>query len=234
MLTDNEKAHIRAEELFRHEVQKQLAGENKEESRLWGIINSAFFLWFMSTIIVGLAGFFYSSWDKKREERRIEVERIQIVEQEKRATTRKIDVEVSNRLRYFNQVLSSKKRISPSEIRALDQPSKADYPVNAFPEYENRNLQSLLWELLQVIPEEERREVEPAYYAAQRLSLVFLKVKQQDEVEKLFPLQKSPAHQSAQTEALLAPEFEKNREALRDLNLRRWGKPIDALYVQSQ
>jgi hypothetical protein len=56
MLTEDEKKHIREEELFRREVQQQFDPEKPPASigkRLWSLMNSGFALWFLSSIVVG-------------------------------------------------------------------------------------------------------------------------------------------------------------------------------------
>jgi hypothetical protein len=63
--------------------------------------------------------------------------------------------------------------MSANLLFILENPSSAD-TVNVFPEFVNRNLQSLLWELLQVIPESEKGDITPAYKQSQNLSTLFL------------------------------------------------------------
>lgn len=61
MLTAEEKARIRAEEIFRDEVRKELADKSKRRSgvggRMWEALNSAFVLWFLGSVVVGYLTF---------------------------------------------------------------------------------------------------------------------------------------------------------------------------------
>ncbi len=55
MLTDDERDHIRAEEIFRTEVRSQLEAATPKPplpKRLWALVNSAIFLWFLSSIVL--------------------------------------------------------------------------------------------------------------------------------------------------------------------------------------
>jgi len=57
-LTDDEKAHLRAEEEFRVELRRQF-GERKP-SRWWTFLNSAFVLWFLGSVsLVGLTALYH-------------------------------------------------------------------------------------------------------------------------------------------------------------------------------
>lgn len=232
MLMEEEKERIRAEEIFRHEVQQQLSSERKKDSRLWNIINSAFFLWFMSTIIVGIISFSYSNFVRNREDQRRKEEASQIIEQEKRIAARKIDAEVSNRLYYFAQLSKFKKQDAPANaIFVLEKPSSVDYPVSVFPEFANRNLQSLLWELLQVVPENEKQDVDLAYKQARRLSSMFLSETSLIAFNSNLPDFRSPLVKKFHSDAINNLFGEHQREQLQAFNLERWGKPLSLLYA---
>src|ERR1700753_1358863 len=105
MLAPKEKKRILAEETFREKVRQQLRKPDKKQSTLWMLVNSAFFLWFMSTIIIGLVSFSYTVWDRSREEQRRKDEDARAIEREKRLTAKKLDAEISNRLYYFGHLL---------------------------------------------------------------------------------------------------------------------------------
>lgn len=234
MLTEEEKERIRAEEIFRYEIQQQLTNERKKDSRLWNIINSAFFLWFMSTIIVGVISVSYSNFVKNREDQRRKEEAAQIIEQEKRVAARKIDAEVSNRLYYFAQLSKFKEHDAPTNaIFILEKPSSVDYPVSVFPEFANRNLQSLLWELLQVVPESEKKEVDLAYKQAQQLSSMFLSENSLIAFNSNLPDFRSSLVKKFHSDAINNLFGEHQREQLQVFNLERWGKPLSLLYTNN-
>jgi hypothetical protein len=170
MLSEDEKAHIREEEILRSEIRKQLDGTQligSKSSAIWKFINSAFFLWFASSVILASASFLYGHWEKQR-----------VVEQERSLTARKLDAEIASRLRYFSAFyqLGNREGARANDLRlkallSLEKPSEAEYPVNVFPEYANRSFRSLLWELTRVVPENEKKGLDTADSAATKLSM---------------------------------------------------------------
>lgn len=63
MLSDDERARIHAEEIFRHEVRNGLKKDERQTVRrgAWGFLNSTFGLWFLSTCVVGAISFLYTN-----------------------------------------------------------------------------------------------------------------------------------------------------------------------------
>jgi hypothetical protein len=66
MLTESEKQKIRAEEIFREEVRTELASKQPARSRIWSFINTSFGLWFLTTVIIGLATWSYSTMQERK------------------------------------------------------------------------------------------------------------------------------------------------------------------------
>lgn len=224
MLTEQEKNHILIEETYRHEIRRELEG-NKNGSngvKVWAIFNSAFFLWFLSTIIIGLVSFSYASWESKKEKQRKEVEQLALVKRENQLTQRKIDNEIANRLNYVYGVLYED-GIVPDPINealiALEKPAVGNYPVSIFPEYAGRSLHSLLWELLQILPEDtkedERQKIKRAYQISQQFPLYYV-IKTQNASSKNMLPNRSNLY------ALFADDF----------NLERWGSPFRQVKVE--
>lgn len=60
-LTDDEKAHIREEEEFRAELRREFA--EKKPNRGWAFLNSAFGLWLLGSVSLGLITFLYQKLD---------------------------------------------------------------------------------------------------------------------------------------------------------------------------
>ena len=57
MLTSEQRASIRAEEIFRREVQRELAslqGDRRISRKLWDFFNTSLGIWFLSSIVLGL------------------------------------------------------------------------------------------------------------------------------------------------------------------------------------
>lgn len=105
MLRNIDRKRIYQEEVYRHEVRAQLdrtdQKNNKVGGKIWTFVNSAFSLWFLSSVVVGIFSFSYAKWDKRRELEREQRERAAFVEQENIQRARKLDAEISSRLTYF-------------------------------------------------------------------------------------------------------------------------------------
>lgn len=74
-LEQSEKDRIFCEETYRLEVRRQIAGDGKEDNA-WTFINSPFFLWLLSSVVLGLITFLYTKWEESREERRFEAQQL--------------------------------------------------------------------------------------------------------------------------------------------------------------
>ena len=86
MLSDSEKTRIREEDIFRAEVQSELASSRKKG--IWDALNSSFVLWCLSSIVLtGIATGFtlYQDWRTQNQ-----VERV--------AREERIDAEIANRI----------------------------------------------------------------------------------------------------------------------------------------
>lgn len=105
MLGYVDRKRIHQEEVYRYDVKTRLGkteqNNNKAGGGIWTFLNSAFFLWFLSSVVIGIISFSYAKWDKQRELEREQRERSALVEQENTQRVRKLDAEVSSRLTYF-------------------------------------------------------------------------------------------------------------------------------------
>src|SRR5713226_855632 len=101
MLSIKEKRRIMDEEIFREATRKQLASNRPTGSnwrKLWSFLNTSFALWFLSTIVVGLATWAYSSHqDMLRSAAR------------DRETLQKLDTETAGRLQYCVQFIEGRR-----------------------------------------------------------------------------------------------------------------------------
>jgi hypothetical protein len=158
MLTEDQKSQIRAEEYFKYEVRKSL--EQKKNStflqRCWMFLNSSFGLWLLSSVVVGLIVNSYSNHEKNVA--------VQVQNQE---TQRKIETEISSRVQSFQielkRILLSKEFYSgllKSTAFSVDAGASklgGENPINVFPEFESRSLQSLIVELEQLFKDENEK-----------------------------------------------------------------------------
>ena len=135
---------------------------NFEKSKLWAIINSAFFLWFSTTVIVGLGTYLFKKWDSQRS--------IYIENQDK---IQKLDTEISSRLEYFREQIKAGES-KQKAILILENPIKSEFPPGVFPELNNRPLRALIYELKTIVPGSERAEIEKALVASNEFKKIYL------------------------------------------------------------
>lgn len=255
MFSNIDRKRIYQEEVYRYEVRTQLdkTNQKKIKGKTWTFVNSAFFLWFLSSVVVGIISFSYAKWDKQREIEREHREQTALLERENIHMAKKLDAEISSRLNYFvisqfitlvesprdeniksiatiitsSEVFENPKwkrlseespvygRLSEDGIMSLDDPNAIDYKVNVYPEYANRNLRSLLLELEDVVPPEQKNEITLAYKQSIKAQAQFLSV-----IEAIRVLKKKgkPGYHTVTSTEL--------KEFCEAFNLKRWGEPV--------
>lgn len=158
MLTEDEKKHFKEEEVFRYEVRKSLEKKEKKPfwPRLWELMNSAFGLWLLSTVVVGLVASSYGDLKAKNE-----------INAKNTETRRKLETEVSSRLQIFRASLlgfSTEQyfQFKYTQLATMVDGTSAqdkDRPLFVFPDFKDRTLQSLLFELEQLTADQEEAKV---------------------------------------------------------------------------
>lgn len=66
MLTEETKNQINAEEIYRNEVRKEIQKNQKKKSTIWSILNSGFTLFFLSSVVIALISWGYTSWEESK------------------------------------------------------------------------------------------------------------------------------------------------------------------------
>lgn len=124
MFRNIDRKRIYQEEVYRCEIRAQLdkaAQKNtKAERKMWAFVNSAFFLWFLSSVVLGSISFSYAKWDKQREIESEQRKRAALAEQENIQRTRKLDSEISSRLTYFFYSQDIPKHVTVTESEVLE------------------------------------------------------------------------------------------------------------------
>lgn len=90
MLPEEEKNRIRAEEIFRYEVRREIETRRPEDSRgkrLWSLVNSTFGVWLLSSVVLGGLTFAYTTYQQRSAE-----------EMRKAQTERHLKEEISGRI----------------------------------------------------------------------------------------------------------------------------------------
>ena len=75
MLTPEQKAAIRAEEVFREEICNEIASARRHQRRgpkLWDVLNSSLIIWFLTSIVVGVISWKISDAALNRERREMQ------------------------------------------------------------------------------------------------------------------------------------------------------------------
>jgi hypothetical protein len=158
MLSSEEKSRIRAEEVFRQEIRRELEARSVPPScgrKVWTLLNSSFALWFLSSVVIaGLTGIVTTN------------ERTHSVQAQKADHQTRLTTEIGFRVgNGVNALLTDEQRIRAGEalstfdvynegLNYLDNrvfyrggasPEQIDYSVYA--EYRDRKFRSLLFEL---------------------------------------------------------------------------------------
>ena len=177
MLTDDEKARIRAEEIFRLEVSRELAASKPRRSpleRAWAFLNSSLGLWVLSSIVLAALTTAFAHYQSNREEqaRKAELER-------------RLDTEISSRissslagLRLDKVRIEQGERYQPEWIYSTaqsyldnffitDPSSRRDFSV--YPDYQNRTFRSLVFELRAAVDSPVRQELTTVLAAYEEL-----------------------------------------------------------------
>jgi len=166
MLTEEEKSRVRAEEIFRAEILRDLQA-NKPRSnhqRLWTLLNSSFALWFLSSVVLAGLTTAVTYYQAKRGEhlRKAELER-------------RLDTEISGRIALARRGAHlDEKRIAQGADYStqavyntaqfyLDNSfitgSSHLYDFSLYPEYQTRTFRSLVFELRSVVDSADRPEL---------------------------------------------------------------------------
>ena len=154
MLSDTDKEKIRHEEIFRMEIRNILAPKTTPFDRFIKVINSAIFIWFLSTIIVGLISVIYARWEKNNLQEKYIIE---------------LETEISMRIFamsiHLDNIAKSDKMTRGALADALscvlfspwyNNVPKFAFIPNAFTRYRERNLRSLFWERFSGNPKSEK------------------------------------------------------------------------------
>ena len=209
-LTEEDKERIYLQEEYRHEIRRRFeeAGKKSKVQRIWPYLNGAFSLWVLSAVVAGTVSWFYTKWERQGE-----------IERERASIQKKIDAEISSRLVYAHTLTFQKGTVPDpigDTINVLEKPSEGKYPVNVFPEFANRSLSSLLWELHQTLPDDvpDKKDVWRAYERSRFVTAVFMK-----KVNNIH----DPLFDDIQT----------FHEVLKfDFNLKRWSEPFREAKVE--
>jgi hypothetical protein len=156
-LSETERQRIRAEEIFRAEVQKELQGPESPPSPASKVIaafNRPLGLWFLSSVVLGLLGWAYATWEEDR-----------AAKAQTRAEIIRLDIEIYGRVRQSAQRLEA----ATNAVGLRESIGMLDEGSGIFAELENRSFEGMLLALLWLVPDEEKGELENAREAWEKL-----------------------------------------------------------------
>lgn len=170
MLLEEEKNRIRAEEVFRQEVRREIEAGMPKQSRgklFWSVLNSSFALWFLSSVVIGGLTAAVTMYQKSHSER-----------MQKNSIQMRLNTEIGNRisedlvaLRLDTKTMESGKVFFESAIynqaisyldnKVTNYNNKLlDFSI--YPEYRSRSFRSLIYELSTVIERSDLPELQQA------------------------------------------------------------------------
>jgi hypothetical protein len=152
MLSDKEKDKIRSEEIYRAEVIKEIKTQSERPQtrmdKFWEILNKPFVLWALSSILLGLFSWGFTTYQANA-----------VKERERETKISMLDVEIANRIEFATALIGNptdndSKLIGISMLTGTFEKNVELY--NTFPEFKLRTTYSLVWELNSLLPRNEK------------------------------------------------------------------------------
>lgn len=188
---------------------RQVSSPVVSNSTKWKVLNSPIFLWFLSTVVIGIASYSYTIWNEKRQVRLDTVESIS-----------RLDLEIANRLSFFGEQITSDVEIEDA-LLILENPRESKFPTGVFTEFSDRSLRALLWELHNLVSSEEKQEIQIALDSTKRFKEIYLNTAEDPEIlDRLFgsddrPIDKSMpilSEEDGRSPGIVPPEPVKEQE----------------------
>lgn len=187
-LSEEDREHIRAEEIFRHEVRVSLA-DQADRPGVLAFLNSALGIWLLSTLVVGFGSWAYATYLEHLEQRREQV-----------ATLARLNTEMRGRVRSFGLDLERMENWSQA-LRALQNLRTG---THVYPEYANWSTELLVSEIRNLSGEDtaelsralnfldELNQIERALSVSIDFSSVSERIRQgfNDDLQPLWPFQR--------------------------------------------
>ncbi len=197
MLTNGEKTRIKAEEIYREEVRKQLQSGKKEGSKFWAFLNSGFTLFFLSSIVIALISWAYTSWEEEKVEEELkiktDIENERIRQRLSEETIARIDAyaELKDTIPEFKRTNAMLAIHGSSIYEDKSIQFKYYHRRPLYKDYEQWTMVELLAELAKYADKESRKKIESIKNALLNIKgedvtgqLTYLKARNGDKFEK--------------------------------------------------
>ncbi len=125
MLNEKEKAKIRAEEIYRQEVRKEIV--LKDGNKWLTFLSSPLGIWILSTIVIGLISVGYKSWQESLQSQKTNQERISVVIDEGNFRVRQVDSAINKALVLYGKIqanINTNGKILGSDFRDFIEAAK--------------------------------------------------------------------------------------------------------------
>lgn len=166
MLSLKEKRRIKSEEEFKASLKR-----DHKPNKLWTILNSSFIIWLLSAIVLGGLTSFYAAWQQSLKDEE---------------AIHKLDLEIDARFEASERALPfgelQKAPYYPANFLLL--PPGADKAIQ--PEFANRNIKSLLYELNAKLPIGEQGDTTLALVEIKHIENYWMNKELKDEQLKEF------------------------------------------------
>lgn len=114
MIPEEKKEQIQLEEIFRNEIRKKI--ESEEKSAVWSFLNSAFVVWFLSTIVIGFLSLGYKQLKESQSEDNRRIQALEVVLEEGQFRMAQLDRAMADvsltRALVLKELLGNKKVVS--------------------------------------------------------------------------------------------------------------------------
>jgi len=157
-VSDEQKSQIRAEEVFREAVRAELKSDSTHDSfraKIVTWLNKPLGIWFLSAVLVAGISETHRLYQSRQAEVKAEIESRKEAERARLELIRKLDGEIAMRL---NRVRDSVLAFAKGKLESPD----IDVAGTHYPEFRDRTVTSLMYELQSVLDGPENQSVRDA------------------------------------------------------------------------
>lgn len=206
ILSETEIKKIKAEELLRIQIRKEIDPPTTNKKSFLDFLNSTLGIWVLSSVALSLITWGYTQWTENKKK---DVERDQ--------TIAEMDAEISNRIIDLEMKLVQAKSIAQLESEVVvftNYYSGNPQTVNKFESY---SVRSLMTNLAQIVDNNSKSEIKKALRALVKLKNVYG-----------IPVSAAPGMTKGEyNNMILTPEDEKKKKQMLDIlkneiTLKRW------------
>lgn len=227
-LSTEDRTRIRAEEIFRDEARRQIAGSTaprRLHQRLWASRNSAFTLWLLSSVVLAALSWSYARWESAR-----------IAHRQADIEFREVATQAAERVNELQGVITAQRsriqQFVDAKVRALHRLYSSDAMFRVADEAQKSSAKAKI--NLGLL----RRQMQDASNAADRIFFMWVRLAQGDDAKTrasyLEKLSERKKHLFKDADKALAQRTKPSFAVLRDaigleVRMRKYAKEMDSL-----